>query len=61
MAELIGRAEKSNQSPLAIVEAICDNKAPDIKPAVKRKVAPFVAVIRSLRAQAHNVRSGCER
>lgn len=54
VAELIGRAEKSNQSPLAIVEAICDNKAPDIKPAVKRKVAPFVTAIRSLRAQAHN-------
>jgi DNA helicase II / ATP-dependent DNA helicase PcrA len=49
------RAEKAKLSPLALAEAICDQKTPDTKPPVKRKLAEFVNCIQTLRALAEAV------
>ncbi|KAI0065105.1 UvrD-helicase-domain-containing protein [Artomyces pyxidatus] len=53
LAEIFATAERLDKSPLAIVEGICDGVVPDIKPAVKRKVEPFVKIIRTLRKHAN--------
>ena len=48
----MARAEKEKISALAVCEAIVDRKLPDNKPGVKKKVAPYVKVIRDLRKHA---------
>jgi DNA helicase-2/ATP-dependent DNA helicase PcrA len=53
--EISSRAEKVNVSQLHIIEGICDGRLPDIKLAAKRKFAPFVKVIRTLRNLAEKV------
>ncbi|KAJ3820348.1 P-loop containing nucleoside triphosphate hydrolase protein [Lentinula raphanica] len=52
VAELIARAESSKLTLVELVEKIHSNKTPDVKPAVKRKIAPFVSVFRNLRQMA---------
>ncbi|KAL0954493.1 hypothetical protein HGRIS_003461 [Hohenbuehelia grisea] len=52
VAEIFVRADKTKSTPLEVIEKICDGRMPDIKPPVKRKVASFVAAIRSLRKLA---------
>ncbi|KAF9532506.1 P-loop containing nucleoside triphosphate hydrolase protein [Crepidotus variabilis] len=42
-------AERSKNSQLKLVEKIVDNKTPDTKPPVKKKVTPFVKVFKALR------------
>ncbi|PPR00783.1 hypothetical protein CVT24_000748 [Panaeolus cyanescens] len=46
---IAARAESLNISHLEVVERIHDGRIPDLKPAIKRKVVPFVKVIRTLR------------
>ncbi|KAF5382208.1 hypothetical protein D9615_004383 [Tricholomella constricta] len=53
LQEIAARAEKSGVSQLSIMEGICDGRLPDIRPVAKRKLAPFVKVIRSLRDLAN--------
>ncbi|KAF9267802.1 UvrD-helicase-domain-containing protein [Marasmius fiardii PR-910] len=48
LQELISRAQKEKLSPLHIVEKIVDGRTPDIKPPVKRKLASFVSVVRTI-------------
>ncbi|KAH7884318.1 P-loop containing nucleoside triphosphate hydrolase protein [Phlebopus sp. FC_14] len=52
LGEIISRAKKLKASPLSVVERICDLRIPDVRLAVKRKVAPFVSTIRTLRKLA---------
>ncbi|KAF8839623.1 UvrD-helicase-domain-containing protein [Paxillus ammoniavirescens] len=52
LGEIIACAQKLKSSPLSIVEQICDHKRPDLKLSVRRKVAPFVSTIRTLRKLA---------
>ncbi|KIK97773.1 hypothetical protein PAXRUDRAFT_135598 [Paxillus rubicundulus Ve08.2h10] len=52
LGEIIARAHKLKSSPLFVVEQICDHKIPDLKLSIRRKVAPFVATIRTLRKLA---------
>ena len=52
IVELIARAAKLKQSPLEVVERIHDGRIADIKPPIKRKIAPFVEAIRALRSMA---------
>ena len=42
-------------SPMVLAERICANEVPDVKPAVKRKIAPYVAVVQALRKSAKEV------
>ncbi|KAJ7604586.1 P-loop containing nucleoside triphosphate hydrolase protein [Mycena polygramma] len=49
---LIDRAKKTKISPLEAVERIYDSKQPDIRPAVKNKIGPFVKAVRTLRTLA---------
>ncbi|KAF8638307.1 hypothetical protein AX17_002327 [Amanita inopinata Kibby_2008] len=49
LVEIGSRADKSRISHLKVVEKIYDGKAPDIKPALKRKVGSFIMTIRTLR------------
>ncbi|KAJ7047915.1 P-loop containing nucleoside triphosphate hydrolase protein [Mycena alexandri] len=49
---LIARADKTKMSPLDVIERIYDSHQPDIKPAVKHKVGPFVKTVRALRKLA---------
>lgn len=42
---------------LAIVEKICDNRIPDIKPPIKRKLDDFAKVIQRLKKLALEVRN----
>ncbi|KAJ7283248.1 P-loop containing nucleoside triphosphate hydrolase protein [Mycena rebaudengoi] len=51
--ELLARADKTKRSPLDVIEQINDAKQPDIKPAVKRKLGPFVKTVRTLRKLAN--------
>lgn len=53
--QIKSRAEKAQLSPLSLVEKIFDGRAPDTKPAVKRKLASFVSTIRALRQLACEV------
>ncbi|KAG6842332.1 hypothetical protein C0991_010621 [Blastosporella zonata] len=53
LQEIAARAEKSKVSQLSIMEGICDGRLPDMKPAAKRKLSPFVSIIRSLRDLAN--------
>jgi DNA helicase-2/ATP-dependent DNA helicase PcrA len=53
--ELLARADKTKRSPLDVIEQINDAKQPDIKPAVKRKLGPFVKTVRTLRKLANEV------
>ncbi|KAI0368645.1 UvrD-helicase-domain-containing protein [Pilatotrama ljubarskyi] len=48
------RAEQLNISPMEVVERVVDGKIPDIKPPVKKKLAPFVETIRILRKHANS-------
>ncbi|KAJ7929059.1 P-loop containing nucleoside triphosphate hydrolase protein [Mycena leptocephala] len=50
---LIARADKTKISPLDVIERIYDSNQPDIKPAVKHKVGPFVKTVRALRKLAN--------
>ncbi|KAJ3478605.1 hypothetical protein NLI96_g9642 [Meripilus lineatus] len=52
VSEILMKAAKMNMSPMEALERICDGKTPDIKPAVKRKAAPFIKAIRELRKLA---------
>ncbi|KAF9243513.1 ATP-dependent DNA helicase pcra [Melanogaster broomeanus] len=52
LGEIIARAEQLKSSPFSVVEQICDHKIPDLRLSVKRKMAPFVATIRTLRKLA---------
>ncbi|KAI0671645.1 UvrD-helicase-domain-containing protein [Trametes maxima] len=52
--EIILRAEQLKVTPMAVVERIVDGKIPDIKPPIKRKLAPFVETIHILRKHANN-------
>ncbi|KAF5327158.1 hypothetical protein D9619_004893 [Psilocybe cf. subviscida] len=49
MSEIASLATALEISQLTVVERIHDNKIPDIKPAIKRKIASFIKVIRTLR------------
>ncbi|KAF9468047.1 UvrD-helicase-domain-containing protein [Collybia nuda] len=49
LQEISSRAEKIKLSQLQVIEGICDNRFPDIRPAGKHKFAPFVKIVRSLR------------
>ncbi|KAF9485206.1 P-loop containing nucleoside triphosphate hydrolase protein [Pholiota conissans] len=49
LAELSAQAENLKISQLCLVEKIHDNKVPDVKPPVKRKIVSFIKIIRSLR------------
>lgn len=51
------RANKLQLSPLEVAERIHDGSIPDIKPPVKKKVAPFVEIVRALRKMAAGVSS----
>ncbi|KAG7451185.1 UvrD-helicase-domain-containing protein [Guyanagaster necrorhizus] len=53
LGELFTGADAMVITPLELVERICDAKVPDIKPAVKRKLSPFVAAIRCLREETN--------
>ena len=44
-------------SALDVCEAIVDGRLPDNKPGVKKKVAPYVKIIRQLRKHAAAVRT----
>ncbi|KAI0359957.1 UvrD/REP type DNA helicase [Trametes cingulata] len=48
------RAGQLKTSPMEVVERIVDGKIPDIKPPVKKKLAPFVETIRILRKHANS-------
>ncbi|KAJ7477279.1 P-loop containing nucleoside triphosphate hydrolase protein [Mycena galericulata] len=56
VAALIARADKTKKSPLEVIELIYDAKQPDIKPAVKPKLGPFVKTVRTLRKLATEVK-----
>ncbi|KAJ6543965.1 P-loop containing nucleoside triphosphate hydrolase protein [Mycena capillaripes] len=49
---LIARADKTRKSPMEVIELIYDSVQPDVKPAVKHKVGPFVKTVRALRKLA---------
>lgn len=49
LSEIASRATDLKISQLQLVENIHDNKSPDIKPSIKRKIASFVQVVRSIR------------
>ncbi|KAI0775289.1 UvrD-helicase-domain-containing protein [Trametes elegans] len=51
--EITLRAEQLKISPMQVVERIIDGKIPDIKPPVKKKLASFVQIIRTLRKHAN--------
>ncbi|KAG5643023.1 hypothetical protein DXG03_001761 [Asterophora parasitica] len=53
LQEIASRAEKSGVSQLSIMEGICESRLPDLKPSVKRRLAPFIKVIRALREHAN--------
>lgn len=55
ITEILVRANKLQLSPLEVVERIHDGSMPDIKPPVKKKVAPFVETVRALRKMATEV------
>jgi DNA helicase-2/ATP-dependent DNA helicase PcrA len=57
LEEIASQAEKANISQLTLVEKIVDNAMPDIKPSVKKKLAPFVKTIKSLRSLNEQVNS----
>lgn len=57
VAGLIARADKTKMSPLDVTELIYDAKQPDIKPAVKQRVGPFIKTVRVLRKLANEVTS----
>lgn len=59
MAQIVARAEREKMSALAICEAIVDGRMPDNKPGVKKKVVPYVKIIRELRKHAAAVRIAC--
>ncbi|KAJ7265966.1 P-loop containing nucleoside triphosphate hydrolase protein [Mycena haematopus] len=52
LSALADRAEKTKISLLEVIERIYDSNQPDIKPAVKHKVGPFVKTVRTLRKLA---------
>ncbi|KDR76278.1 hypothetical protein GALMADRAFT_225966 [Galerina marginata CBS 339.88] len=49
LSEVASQAQRLKISQLELVEKIYDNKVPDIKPSVKKKIVSFVKTIRSLR------------
>ena len=53
--ELLHRAQQLKMAPLDVVEGIVKGLIPDIKPAVKKKLANFSALIRDLRKYAKEV------
>jgi DNA helicase-2/ATP-dependent DNA helicase PcrA len=55
LIEISSTAEKQNLSMLSLVEKICDNRTPDIKPPVKRKLGNFIKVIQKLKMLASEV------
>ncbi|KAJ6516457.1 P-loop containing nucleoside triphosphate hydrolase protein [Mycena sanguinolenta] len=52
LSALADRAEKTKIPVLEVIERIYDSNQPDIKPAVKHKVGPFVKTVRALRKLA---------
>ncbi|KAJ7229193.1 P-loop containing nucleoside triphosphate hydrolase protein [Mycena pura] len=52
ISALVARADKTKMSPFEVIELIYDSKQPDIKPAMKHKVGPFVRTVRALRKLA---------
>ncbi|GAW01673.1 atp-depentend dna [Lentinula edodes] len=52
VAELLARADASNLTLVDLAEKIHSGTTPDIKPAVKRKIGPFVSSIRILKQMA---------
>ena len=44
-------------SALAVCEAIVDGRLSDIKPGVKKKIAPYVKIVRQLRKHTASVRT----
>ncbi|KAJ3885161.1 P-loop containing nucleoside triphosphate hydrolase protein [Lentinula edodes] len=52
VAELLARADASNLTLVDLAEKIHSGTTSDIKPAVKRKIAPFVSSIRILKQMA---------
>jgi DNA helicase-2/ATP-dependent DNA helicase PcrA len=55
MDELSLRARDKRLSMLSVVEKICDNRIPDIKPPVKRKLGGFVKAMQNLKKSASEV------
>ncbi|KAJ7593227.1 P-loop containing nucleoside triphosphate hydrolase protein [Mycena floridula] len=53
LIDIAARAEKVQVSHLALVEKICDGRAPDTKPASKRKLTDFVRIMGTLRKLAN--------
>ncbi|KAG6817676.1 hypothetical protein H0H87_005434 [Tephrocybe sp. NHM501043] len=53
LQEIAARAERSKVSQLSIMEGICDGRLSDMRPAAKRKLLPFVSIIRTLRDLAN--------
>ncbi|KAG6879550.1 hypothetical protein C0992_001555 [Termitomyces sp. T32_za158] len=49
LQEIAARAEQSKVSQLSIMEGICGDRLPDMKPTAKRKLSSFVSVVRKLR------------
>ncbi|KAF5359087.1 hypothetical protein D9756_003438 [Leucocoprinus leucothites] len=54
---LASRAQGNKSSMLKVVERICDNRIPDIKPPIKRKLADFVKAMQKLRKLASEGKS----
>ncbi|KAF4597533.1 hypothetical protein EYR40_007995 [Pleurotus pulmonarius] len=52
ITELELRAQKTNKTPLELVELIHGGRVPDIKPPIKRKIPSFVKAIQTLRELA---------
>jgi hypothetical protein len=56
MSEIASLATTLEIPQLTVIERIYDNLIPDIKPSIKRKIAPFIKVIRTLRKLDEEVR-----
>ncbi|TFK20286.1 P-loop containing nucleoside triphosphate hydrolase protein [Coprinopsis marcescibilis] len=50
--DILGRAGKTGKPFLELLEGIHDMKLPDHKPSIRKKIAPFVKVIRVMRTHA---------
>ncbi|KAI0322583.1 P-loop containing nucleoside triphosphate hydrolase protein [Amylostereum chailletii] len=53
VAQIVARAEQERLSPLDVVERIYDGKMPDNKPGIRKKIASYVKIIRTLRKYAN--------
>ncbi|KAJ2914061.1 hypothetical protein MD484_g6352, partial [Candolleomyces efflorescens] len=54
LSEILQRAEKTQKTPLELLEGINDMRIPDNKPSIRKKVSAFIQVFKKLRLLAQN-------